>query len=658
MDAIIRNFELPRKARVEEFDYFSEGVGISFGGHDRSKTKCGALTTICILTAMGYLFYYYLSNALDTTSPKLQFDTLTDSKALQYSISNTDMKFFLLLSNPALKTVTKLGAYVDPSLVDEDAVPSDSDLIIIDPTIESSSSEYVNINNYMYYYNISAKYVTSKTNKLANGTSVSEVTVFPVPLISCSKAPWFTDVKIKEYRDRNEFATKRVGSDGICLDVNKSHTLYGNWLSSVESSLIIEIRSCPGSPNQTVTCSENAKYAFTGISDIENGYLGSFSSTVNNSDKENPFVYDYQSHAEFPMTQMTNSLLTVYLKRLQVLTDVGILFPDINNVSVGIIDSISRSTASNLAYSYFEVDSLDPAAAVGDLYKFTGVLPDESKPMATLNIKGSSRTDQYSRKYDTIFDFIGNFGGAMEMVLISMTLLTIYLEDKLKDNRLKRVCMEQLGLAKIVKSQEKRRKDMAKTKKIGCCKKKDDHILEEYIDEVVEEGLSFESLVKINLTNKLLKDSLVPQEVSTIAPIYYSLMKSRENKRQEEELAAKKKSKRDIVVSPLSAKKASEASTEDDQMSIKEAIAKLMSPQFDIENPGFAPLKKKILEMMPEIKEHTQESAQVGEVELISHDREKLKNNYNGESMSSPLKSNKICEDDIPDLDSKSMERK
>ena len=79
--------------RLEEFDLFSEGVGLSFSGHDRGRSRIGSLFTFLILGCGGYLFYYYLSSALDTTAPMLQFDVITENQAPKYNITNSGFRF-------------------------------------------------------------------------------------------------------------------------------------------------------------------------------------------------------------------------------------------------------------------------------------------------------------------------------------------------------------------------------------------------------------------------------------------------------------------------------------------------------------------------------------------------------------------------------------
>ena len=251
-------------------------------------------------------------------------------------------------------------------------------------------------------------------------------------------------------------------------------------------------------------------------------------------------------------------------------------------------------------------------------------------------------------EFDTIFDFPGNFGGAMELVLLSLTIATVCLEDMLKANRLKRVCIEQLSLGKVVNDQKARQKQMAKKQIGGCCKKKGVSVLDEYIDEAVEDDLSFQSLVKVGVVTKLLKDTLLPDEVTLFAPIYYSIVKAKEAKKEEEEKELRKKNKK-VTVSPLS-EKVFKDSTEDDQMSIKEAIAKLMSPQFEVNNPALAPLKK-MMKVMSEIEEQTQGFSKVGEVEFVSYSGLTMKKSALGESITTPLKSNKLATGEINEVE-------
>ena len=117
MDAFIRKIKVPKWRKwktAEEFDYFSEGVGISFAGDDRSKTYCGFFTTLGILAFGAYLFQYYLVNALDTTSPKIQFDIITEAQALTYN------KVKVVTAGAAFEAVPELPLQIGSTITGPD----------------------------------------------------------------------------------------------------------------------------------------------------------------------------------------------------------------------------------------------------------------------------------------------------------------------------------------------------------------------------------------------------------------------------------------------------------------------------------------------------------------------------------------------------------
>ena len=101
MDAYIRKISVPRKFSAEEFDYFSEGIGISFnGGQDRHKTKIGALVSVCYLAAMIYFFQYFLRNSLDTESPKVQYSRINEKTVNSMNLLTDEAFIFFLIENP------------------------------------------------------------------------------------------------------------------------------------------------------------------------------------------------------------------------------------------------------------------------------------------------------------------------------------------------------------------------------------------------------------------------------------------------------------------------------------------------------------------------------------------------------------------------------
>ena len=580
MDGLIRNLEIPKKARLEEFDLFSEGVGISFAGHDRSRTKVGALFSLMILGCGAYLFYYYLNGALDTTSPKIQFDVITESSALRYNITNSDFKFFLLFDDPSIQVVTQEADYGDISSEDEyedtgDAGDASADeeerrrLLQgkkdIGRRLTTSSPEsgdlFLDFDNYKKYFSIQVNYV--QTASQIKGSKVTQVNKkFPIDMIPCKKASWMNDSTLMPFLNNNDFAKKTIANNGFCFNLNESHSIYGNWLSPANSAIQIGIFICDKftSKDCDPVTSKKLETEALGI------YMGSFSSTVNNSNRDAPFVYDFFSHGSLHLSPQSTNHVDILYKKIRVLTDVGTIFEEKVQSEVGIIDSVSVGLKSN-----FIVDLNS-----GTLSYFSPI------QLAAFEIRGSSRIDQYSRQYDKVFDFIGNFGGAMEFIFVSATVLSLFLEELFKQRRLQAACRDQLGVAALAQAKA--------PPSSGCCKKRPPPG-EEFAAEMVERSLSFEQLVKTTLLGEVLRESLVPPELMATAPYFLSLRLAQQERRE-----APKQAK--LTVMDGATKIEQEEKAEDEELDFEKALEKLMSPEFEKQHPAFKGMKEKLLVLM------------------------------------------------------------
>lgn len=620
MDAFIRKMSIPKWKKwrtVEEFDYFSEGVGISFRGDDRSRSICGVLTTIGILAFGAYLFQYYLLNALETTSPKIQFDVITEKEALTYNTTNSDLNFFFLLPDPLIEIKFASGNY---STLPEEYTPTDADLYgsyspPSDPTSTGTdfdpltdpgtatpdpdtgfrrrilqyenlekvsrsnlknrllqgaeiSSSYLKFDDYQKYFEIAILYIQSK-NKIVSGKKVTTWTQFKIDLVPCKNVTWMLAEENKKFLDLNSYARDVIKDNAFCLAVNKSHNVFGNWLTESESFINIEITLCH--PAKSSKCSTDVNTIFAPDKD-QNLLIGSFSSTVNNSNYDEPFVREFKSHGDLALNTIMTNQVGVNYKRIQVVTDKGKLFEDEDTQYIGIIDEVDIATKPALTYNFggsgFEIN--------------------EEIVVANIQIKGSSRIDQYKRSYDKFFDFMGNWGGGMEFVFICATILAIYTEDFLKDRRLKRITAEQLGLNPI-KQEE--------TKKMGCCaKRKIEHDMDEYIEEVTEQTLTFEKMVADGVLVQVVREALVPNEVRLLAPLLYALQKEQDEKAEKAEKSEKvpDTAGRKLAYSDQSGEK-----PKDEPMTVETAMRRFKSPEFEQQYPAFASFKKKYHHLLP-----------------------------------------------------------
>lgn len=649
MDGIVQKMELPRKARIQEFDFFSEGVGLNFGGQERGKSILGTFFTLIILGCFGFLFQYYLMNMLETSSPKLRFDQITDTSTLNFNNSNADFKFFMLFSDPSTKVVTSQGtvdnladSYVDDSEVADDSSAADgssADGSASDSAdgsarrrlekgsnrrrLANSPDNFLSFNESNKYYVITAKYIQSK-NSIEKGKPSIKRTEVPVKMIQCKDSVWFKDPKLQPYLNKNPYAKQIIQDNGFCFDMHDKFNIYGNWLSASESSISIQINLCV--PTSVATCDPKVWERFS--ANDQYAYLGSFSSAVDNSNKEDPFVYDYYFHQQLILsTQMTN-LVKIRYKKLDVVTDLGILFDDLDKKSVGIIEEVSVQNLNS--YSY------DLASSA--------VVVNQNQVVAKIDIRGSALIDQYTRTYDKIFDFIGNLGGAMELVILSCTILYCHLSGYLTGKQLHHICKTELGFQELCDS---RKAKASKKAKKGCCRKskdKQEMDLDEYTEELAEGSLSFETLVKNNVYSQLLQHALIPPELIKIAPYLFSLEKAHKQKLEAEQKKTNNADKNKVFnksadqsIERANLKKSTE-------LTFEEAIDQFASPLFEQQNPAFINFKKKYMEYVPVSPVEYENTGKVQEVvaidpimESAEYKKKKVKVNTVKESLSGLL---------------------
>ena len=375
------------------------------------------------------------------------------------------------------------------------------------------------------------------------------------------------DPALLPFFNKNKYASKVVQQNGICFNLNASHNIFGNWLSSSSSAISIEVTLCNDFDN--VDCDEEYIQDFYDMDDARL-HLGSFSSTVNNSDRDAPFVYDYYSHGSLHLSPQKASMVDIMYKKVRVLTDVGKIFEENVQNEVGIIDTVRFGFKDT-----FELNSEGDA-----------LLP-KVIPLTRVTIRGSSRIDQYSRKYDKVFDFIGNFGGAMEFVFVSVTVLSIWLEELFKHQRLTASFKEQFGHEAFPRPSSK------SPAKKGCCRKQPS-AGDKFAEELVERSLSFEQLVKNTMMGDVLLESVVPPELLATAPYFLTLQLAQKTKLSQENKPTETR--------PISTKEnlqhAETSNLEDQKIDLRQSLDKIMSPEFDRQNPDFTGFKKELLVLM------------------------------------------------------------
>jgi hypothetical protein len=621
MDGLIRKLEIPQKNQVTELDFFSEGVGITFGGHDRSRTKAGYIGTIFILACFGFLFQYNLNQMLDTSQPKIQFDVINDSSNNKYNSTNSDFKFFILFDDPSVtvvETVLPAGAVPeDPPLFSPEEALNNPDLLndyladnpgtdtslfadylaqgealeeaeeeaaadeeerrlrrrrrLEASTIESTFLAYADLKKY-FDVKVNFMQVSSKT---VNGKRTQTKKLYTVPTVECSKADWFTKKEYDEKLNINKYARKLISSNGVCFAFEDEHTIYGNWLADQESSISIDISLC----TKTAATPDCLITAFDTFRSRElYAYLGSFTAGVDNSKFDEPFQHDYLYHTALLLKPHMTNYVDMTYKRVKAKTDVGPLLEKFREEQIGIIENVIVQPVASISCD---------AGAVGNCKVPSNYL------VAALDIRGSSQVNVYTRKYDKVFDFIGNVGGAMELVFLLATIFLMQWEEMVKAKRLKRICQKELGMTDWAKAAQKKRG------RCGCLKKKTD--LEEqvdtYTDQISEQSLSYEQLLQSALLSDVLKKTIVPREILLAAPLFLSIEKAKLDKEEEDKKqAASNKNK--VAHAKVQDVPKDDEDEQEEEMTVAQALKNIMSPEFEVMNPAFANFKRKYLPLL------------------------------------------------------------
>jgi hypothetical protein len=435
------------------------------------------------------------------------------------------------------------------------------------------------------FFDIKVNYVKTEST-VSKGQRVIKKTQFPINLIPCSNATWFKNETLAPFLDKNKFAKEIIGSNGYCLDIGEKVNVYGNWLSSSDSFISIDVNLCD--PTKSSTCDANVWKKYKDNDQLV--HMGSFSSNVDNTNKDDPFVYDFTFHDSFFLSTQTVNIVNIRYKRMEMKTDFGIMFDDFDTKSVGVIEDISIKNINAIIYDKTSNTFTAPTV----------------QTLATFEIRGTSRIDQYTRSYDKVFDFFGNLGGAMELVFLVATLSYAYLDSFLTDRKVRKICMTELGLDRVKLPSEK--VEVKKTVKrcAGCSKKKTEHEeqLDSYAEEMAESTLSFERMVRNNLMAEILQETVVPPALLKVAPYLLALEKAKKDKAEAEKIAAKATNK---VQNTKTEKVAAIEVVDIKSIEIKEEVEPnfdeslqfLMSRDFDLQYPAFVKYKEKYAHLIP-----------------------------------------------------------
>lgn len=592
MDGVLKFTTVPKKLDLKELDFFSEGVGLKMAGEDRAKSYLGMFTTLCLYTLLGLSTYYYLTQFLDESSPKIQYNRMIKPIANSFVVNEMGAYYFFLIGNPSSKL---RPASAEDGVTGDDSGERRRRLQAVKPA-----------NLYLSQPELKKYFVTSLAQEIiqfqtnpTGGEDYQVVQSSAKSLIPCSQAEWFKDPKFKDALNENEFVLQLLTKYGICMQLDNNVKMFGDQLSRKSSRIRFKLDFCP---------STNTDCLADGFSDILkasglNMIVGSFEPSVDNSNKTNPWSYALNVDTQINIESLSTATVTVAMKSIECLTDKGVVISDVDNQTRAAIDAVKKDFTASFEFGESMNDALanlpTPVTPAEDQYSVQ-YIPNE---MTYVDVRfvASRTTEQFQRTYDTILDLFGNIGGSLDFVIIIFVILFNWCENLLTD----RTLTKQIGQALQVPE-----KMMGNHKRQGCCSKKnrtapsaDEHKEPTKLDgcndaiaDITDKSLSVENLAVQSTTYEFMVDNMMPAHLKTLIPLTVFVKKMVEQKKEEEK---KKHSKNSAVGDNKSLSEYNMASTKDmtsvqeasdEKLTIAEAFENLDKPV----DPLFAGMNKEI----------------------------------------------------------------
>jgi hypothetical protein len=501
MDGIIRNTTMPKKFSLRELDFFSEGASIKIKNDERVKSNFGGFLSIIIYGLLGAAIYYYLTQYLDTTNPKLQNNTR-------------------LLPNPSNFTSSK-GGIGGTFLF----------FLITNPSDKAGVTEpkYLTMTTYSNYYLITSTYTESaykiegqivKVDKTANKEPVA------VKMISCKDAAWFKAEANQQTLQANNYTKFLIQEFGLCPVFTDSMSMYGDDQTLASGKYRFVLESCVAP-----ACDPQVAFPIVLKSSGQSVTIGAFQPVVNNALKYAPFEYEINTENVIPLNQFLNSKVIMSLKELYVETDMGKFIQDtqaesraaigIYHVSYDPVVTVGDSDASDPTFTNFNVKYVSP-----------------SVPPMTITLVSSRLSQQVSRSYDTILDLISNSGGAGEALIMILLVLFHWIENMHVESRINSVVGKYLGLPELIRPQLNMFNPLMRlfvTQKV----KKSQLDSDEVIAGIVDKALSVEQMSYNQIMLRFFLEHSLPWELTELIPVVY-VMKELLQKHFEEEASKAK----------------------------------------------------------------------------------------------------------------------
>ena len=538
MDGIIRSTTYPKKLKLEELDYFSEGVGITVEDDDRMKSKLGSFISISIYTLLILATYYYLKKFIDTTGPKIQYNVITDSNGADpLNLAKSGTYFFMFIENPEKKSqetyVAEDALYNDLDAL-EDSSDAAAEETVEDPAAATGARRILQIptpQNYLLkfeelprYFNYQLDYIVNEYKKIGASEMVEVVKRTKLDLVKCTDTDWFRNKTLQKILKQSEFALKSITSYGICFRLGDKVSLFGDTMTKTFGFLSLNFTECDStkSPNCLTDAYEKI-VAAKGVKVV----LGALEPTLNNSEKKDPFSWSLNIDNSFNLDPLLEVKMGVSIKQIEAITDMGMVIEDQKSIRKGAIGKITYEFGSKFTYGTY---------LSGDDYYLS---KSDSTVYFSINIMASRTIEQFTRTYDTILDLFGNIGGSIDFLIILFTICFHWHENYTTAARMRSAIGKSLNLP----VQMRQRNDSV----FSMCCKKTPAPMKEALDGMVEQTMSFERMANDAVTSKLVRDYLLPKEVSSLGSIVVMMGRLIEAKKEEAREKSKGRNKESSV---------------------------------------------------------------------------------------------------------------
>lgn len=621
MDGFIRSTTYPRKLRLEELDFLSEGASITVGGEDRQRSKLNACLSVILYVLLTLSVIYYVSKFLKTTDPKIQFNKSIQTSSFRYNMSETQLYFFLLVQNPEGTTRTKFldssyfdspayNNFADESYSEDSDVPAESldpnydpnfDPPVSDPSTNDPGSGstltgtdpdgfpcdpndtatypdctpnrrrrrilekrekvrnfFLDIDTLKQYYNITMEFQVIELLSLPTGETFETVSAVRQEIIPCTDADWFLESKYQKELKDNEFAYLQIVKYGICFKIDENTVIFGDYLSKRSSRLQLNMKICK--PEEDGNCSPDA-------SDIINNNaqlgvtIGTFEPSVDNEQKHDPYVNAVNTNNRVPIESLVEATTTVTIKKLEVTTDTGLFIEDTNTKVAAAVNSIQMDYSSKLNRS-----PIDPTSGSYEL-----VIQDRPE-LLQINLVASRITETFSRSYDTVLDMFGNIGGSVDFMIILFIVFTNWLENILSARKIRQILVKELNVAPGLHNGYQTKSCFSKNKvnvSQKTAKPEIHNATENIVEELGEEALSAEKMTQAYIIQKYMFKFLAPPGLLELAPTIAVMEKMLEERDQEKQKPANNKGS--SIASKTATTQVNTPTHEEEQMDLQSA---------------------------------------------------------------------------------------